>query len=185
MYNAPQSTPLTHISSPGNSPDSQGNASRYDAVLPYFPSDTKKRCVMRLRYNISTDDYDPFNTNSASNEDMWENLFYLAIRKINNLLTLMYNVECCKKVFCSKIIKQNLSILLFQFTRQYSFWTILTHQFLSSQEGVVSPIEQNPLVDVGASARPLRLALNTNQYGRTFQDRSHVFRVRLRFCWFC
>ncbi|KAL5250968.1 hypothetical protein ACHWQZ_G016634 [Mnemiopsis leidyi] len=109
------SAPWTRVNHNGNSPDSQGNASRYDAVLPYFPSDTKKRCVMRLRYNISTDDYDPFNTNSASNEDI--------------------------------------------------------------QEGVVSPIEQNPLVDVGASARPLRLALNTNQYGRTFQDRSHVFRM--------
>ena len=46
-----------------------------------------------------------------------------------------------------------------------------------STEGVVSPVEQNPLVDIGAAARPLRLAINTNQYGRTFQDRSHVYRA--------
>jgi len=73
---------------------------------------------MRLRYNISTDDYDPFNTNSSQNQNIYE--------------------------------------------------------------GIVSPIEQNPLVDIGASGRPLRLALNTNQYGRTFQDRTHVYELQAR-----
>jgi hypothetical protein len=38
-----------------------------------------------------------------------------------------------------------------------------------------SPVEQNPLVDVGAHNTPLRLAINTAQFGRVFQDRSHVF----------
>merc|ERR1719499_1678089 len=40
--------------------------------------------------------------------------------------------------------------------------------------GVVSPIQQNPTVDVGAHMQGLRLAINTAQTGRTFQDRSHV-----------
>jgi len=42
---------------------------------------------------------------------------------------------------------------------------------------VQSPVEQNPTVDVGVSMQGLRLALNTAQTGRTFQDRSHVMRV--------
>merc|ERR1712223_1063032 len=39
---------------------------------------------------------------------------------------------------------------------------------------VMSPIEQNPTVDVGVKAQGLRLAINTAQLGRTFEDRSHV-----------
>ena len=37
----------------------------YDWVLPSFPSKNVKRCVARLRYNISSYDYD-FNTIDAS-----------------------------------------------------------------------------------------------------------------------
>jgi plastocyanin len=45
------------------------------------------------------------------------------------------------------------------------------------KNGVQSPVEQNPTVDVGVEMQGLRLALNTAQTGRTFQDRSHVYRV--------
>lgn len=45
---------------------------------------------------------------------------------------------------------------------------------------VVPPIEQNPAIDVGANNVPLRLAVNTAQYGRTFEDRSHVFLLEPR-----
>jgi hypothetical protein len=75
------------------------------------------RCVMRLRYNISTDDYDPMHTNSSHNKN------------VNNF--------------------------------------------------VMSPVTQDPVVDIGI-AQGLRLAINTNQFGRTFQDRTHVFYIRER-----
>jgi len=42
---------------------------------------------------------------------------------------------------------------------------------------VQSPVTQNPTVDIGVEMQGLRLALNTAQTGRTFQDRSHVMRL--------
>merc|ERR1719346_569427 len=46
--------------------------------------------------------------------------------------------------------------------------------------GVQSPVQQNPTVDVGVAMQGLKLALNTAQTGRTFQDRSHVLRIMKR-----
>jgi len=73
------------------------------------------RLIARMRYNISTGDYDPYQTFADQNDD--------------------------------------------------------------PKNGVISPVTQNPTLDVGAYMQGLRLALNTAQTGRTFQDRSHVFTV--------
>jgi len=45
------------------------------------------------------------------------------------------------------------------------------------KQGKISPIQQNPTVDTGAHMQGLRLAINTAQTGRTFEDRSHAFVV--------
>ncbi|XP_067928510.1 protein DD3-3-like [Watersipora subatra] len=95
-----------------------GLANTYRWTIPYFPSNTEKRCALRLRYNISTDDYDPWNTNASFNTDLGK--------------------------------------------------------------GAISPVQQNPYVDIGADTTALRLAINTAQFGRTFQDRSHPFVLRPR-----
>lgn len=107
--------PWTRVNHLGNSIDTNGNASRIEIDMPYFPSGIEKRCIMRLRYNITTDEFDNYGTDHADNENQ--------------------------------------------------------------ANGVISPVEDDPIIDVAGQSKPIRLAMNTNQYGRTFQDRTHVFKI--------
>jgi len=93
-----------------------GQANSYNWTIPHFGYDQK--CVLRLRYNISTDDYDGGMTNSSFNQN--------------------------------------------------------------NGQGIQSPVRQNPNVDIGTMNTALRLAINTAQFGRTFQDRSHVLHIKAR-----
>eukprot|EP00163_Fabomonas_tropica_P005833 TRINITY_DN1547_c0_g1_i1.p1 TRINITY_DN1547_c0_g1~~TRINITY_DN1547_c0_g1_i1.p1 ORF type:complete len:534 (+),score=179.74 TRINITY_DN1547_c0_g1_i1:387-1988(+) len=102
------------MKAPWNRQNHLGNGLGAEPNYYYWtvPNDVKSRCVFRIRYNISTGDYD-------------------------------WNVNWTKNG------KEN------------------------------SPVEQNPTVDVGAELG-LKLAINTAQFGRTFQDRSHIFSIRAR-----
>jgi len=114
--------PWSRVNHLGNGRHGQPNS--YNWTLPFISSvssnsptgvNSPQRCVLRLRYNMSTDDYNAWMVNASFN---------------NN-----------------------------------------------DGQGIKSPVKQNPNVDIGASNQALRLAINTAQFGRTFQDRSHVFRL--------
>lgn len=107
--------PWTRVNHLGNSIDPHGESSRVEIDMPHFPSGVTKRCTLRGRYNITTDEFDNYGTDYRHNHDI--------------------------------------------------------------SKGVISPVEDDPIIDVGGIAKPLRLAMNTNQYGRTFQDRTHMFLV--------
>src|SRR5689334_17575571 len=60
-------------------------------------------------------------------------------------------------------------------TDDYDPWNIN-----STYNGNASPVRNNPTVNINADLQGLKLAMNTNQFGRTFQDRTHTFFVRRR-----
>jgi len=99
-----QPAPWSRDNHLGNTLD--GQTARY---LWSVPQDMQGNCVVRLRYNMSSEDYDGWNTYSEANGDN-------------------------------------------------------------------SPIENDPQVDFGIG-RLFQLAIDTTQFGRTFQDRSHHFVV--------
>lgn len=102
------------------------NPNVYNWTVPNLNSE---HCVLRMRYNISTEDYDGWNTTVAQN-----------------------NLDLSKK---------------------YGF----PNQDAAEDRGY--EFQNNPDVKVfGDADFVLELAINTAQYGRTFQDRSFSFAVR-------
>ncbi|XP_065065855.1 protein DD3-3-like [Rhopilema esculentum] len=104
----------------------------YNWTVPNLDEDS---CAIRIRYNISTNDYDTWNTFSDKNGDT-------------------------TKVDIAGLVG------------------------LSSAEAVQRGFvfKNNPVVNLfpGSSKLQLRLAINTAQYGRTFQDRSFAFAIMPR-----
>lgn len=127
-------TQFTRDNHLGNGVD--GNSNRYNWTIPDMEAD---KCVLRIRYNISTGDYDGWNTNATNDADNKDNPTKLDLsRKFG-----FENYEAAK-------------------ARGYVF-------------------EGDPEVQIFDEGDfNFRLAVDTSQFGRTFQDRSHVFSIRKR-----
>lgn len=108
-----------------------GYTNKYNWTLPDL---NHEQCVLRIRYNISTGDFDGWNpsVNSSTNG-------------VNLDIGEKYGMNESTAAERGYVFKQNPEVALF------------------------------PGFDL-----KLRLAINTNQYGRVFQDRSHTFAVRRR-----
>lgn len=114
------------------------NANRY---LWTVPNDIDENCVLRVRYNISTSDYEDWIDESPSAK-----------------VGVLSDGQTCMADGCA-------------YSRPGVDWR---------QNGANSPIKQDPYMQIGPDANTdfVSMAVNTNQYGRTFQDRSYVFAVR-------
>lgn len=127
-------TQFTRDNHLGNGVD--GNPNRYNWTIPDIVAD---KCVLRIRYNISTGDYDGWNTNSSYNAD---------------------NKDQPTKLDLSQ---------------KYGFKNYTAAQ----ARGYV--FEGDPEVQIfDEGSFNFRLAVDTSQFGRTFQDRSHVFSIKKR-----
>ncbi|XP_041348275.1 protein DD3-3-like [Gigantopelta aegis] len=113
-----------------------GHPNLYNWTVPNLDHE---KCILRMRYNVSTNDYDGWSANS--------------------------DLNALKRNTASKV---NLA-------DKYGFES----QDTAQSRGYV--FKNNPQVKLfGDADFSLRLAINTAQFGRTFEDRSHSFAIRPR-----
>lgn len=125
-------TQFTRDNHLGNGLD--GNPNRYNWTVPNI---SEEKCVLRIRYNISTSDYDGWNTNASMNPD-----------NLNHPTKL-------------------------DLSQKYGF----PNMEAAAERGYV--FKGDPEVKIFDEGNfNFRLAVDTSQFGRTFQDRSHVFSIR-------
>lgn len=142
------------LEAPWSRDNHQGNTigGEFLSYLWTIPDIEEEHCTLRIRYNISTNDFDYWDTDHTKNID--KNTQNLGPEEIYKDYT--FNGENLPRTTREKEILQ----------RQYFF-------------------KDDPNLDVFDLRRQkpnfrLRLALDTTQYGRTFQDRSHSFAIKSR-----
>jgi len=118
-----------------------GYDASYNWTIPDFP---QSKCVVRLRYNISTGDYPnqppaPFASNAQNSK----------IKQNDNNFPNSGKVVWDNTSWVDKV-KQD---VVYQFTEPFAYSAKNKEQL------------------------HLELAMNTNQFGRTFQDRSYTFQI--------
>jgi plastocyanin len=143
------------------------------------PSHTvSEQCVIRLRYNISTNDLGPRETANFRSAVTAQSSDYL--NSTLNRAPSQENKDPAAVNMWSKFGLQFSDVAVsFDKTKNGD-----TAQLKASREYV---LKNNPKVDIFGALLPnagaqlkFQLAVNTAQYGRTFQDRTHKFAIRSR-----
>lgn len=135
----------------GNTADGDGSWSGYEWKVPTHM--VHEQCVLRLRYNISTDDFAGFKTEEA-----------VTAGDVNASLSRGYKTK-------GKAAKLDIAQ-----TYGLNSTVVENGKEIANTRGYL--LQNNPQVDFMDTKMKLQLAVNTAQFGRTFQDRTHKFSVR-------
>lgn len=114
----------------------------YQWVIPTLSAEEGRNCVLRIRYNISSGDYDGWAFVDQMNGQMVDARY------------LLHNFDCSCSSSSTLIIENLYLIVIFWF---YFF------RFNDAQ----SPVRQDPNIQYGNFN--YTLAMDTTQFGRTFQ----------------
>jgi len=142
-----------------------GEASIFDWTIPELPEGMNSRlCTVRLRYNISTNDYPAMRGMGTSEEDKKgpfgaSNNCNGNIQENDNAGENAQDVDAAGAAADPDACNDRDDVLGARSLRNRPY----VKMFQDSSQGSGTP--------------RLSVALNTNQAGRTFQDRSYVFRV--------
>jgi len=144
-------------------PDS-ASASRYLWKVPEIPEGTDpamyENCVIRVRYNVSTADYPAYEGDGDNGET-------------TGGLPLSPSATITDEPVAGDPPPGWAA----------ADWKVfqMTPGLNASYNGDLSPVQHDPYVALGPNAFEfVSLAVNTNQYGRTFQDRSYNFAIKPR-----
>jgi hypothetical protein len=134
-----------------------GYFTSFNITIPDIESD---QCVMRIRYNITTKDFPHFEGRSVTSPKLTaENNKHSTKKK--NTDPANYNVTA------------DYGIATTEAARKMSGYYLANNPQVDPFYGLRMPAE-------GDGQVKLQLAINTAQYGRTFEDRTHRFAVRKR-----
>eukprot|EP00731_Ephydatia_muelleri_P011705 Em0006g599a len=143
----------------GNGKSVPGHPNYYNWTIPNTPSQS---CVLRVRYNISTGDYDGWSKDVNGQVTVTGTV--TANGNAQSTTATNPTVKQASQTFSTLDLKPNFSLNRAQaFGRGYVF----------RQNPVIMPFNNIPGLG-------FQLAINTNQFGRTFQDRSHSFSIVTR-----